>query len=127
MTELDIMKHAQEYIEKMSKGINPLSDKPVPDGDLIKQEKISQCLSYVSGVLGYEIKIRSLEKFVSKKRERKPFEISDEKKKLLVPLEHDAYLTEIVDVIKTVANEVEPQNRRILCQHILSLRTAIHF
>lgn len=105
MTELDILKHAQEYIEKMSKGINPLSDEPVPDGDLIKQEKISQCLTYVSGVLADEIKMRSFEEYVPRRRGRKPFEISDEKKQLLVPLDHDAYLKEIVDVIKSVANE----------------------
>lgn len=105
MTELDILKHAQEYIEKMSKGINPLSDEPVPDSDLLKQEKISQCLTYVSGVLSDEIKMRSFEEYVPRRRGRKPFEISDEKKQLLVPLDHDAYLKEIVDVIKSVANE----------------------
>lgn len=105
MTDLDIMKHAQEYIEKMSKGINPLSDEPVPDGDLIKQEKISQCLTYVSGILSDVIDKRSIEEFVPRRRGRKPFEISDEKKQLLVPLDHDAYLKEIVDVIKSVANE----------------------
>lgn len=107
MTELDILKHAQEYIEKMSKGINPLSDEPVQDGDVIKQENISRCLSYVSEYLADEIEMLSFEPYVPKHSGRKPFEISDEKRQLLVPFKRDAYLKEFVKYIKSVADDSE--------------------
>ena len=51
MTELETLIHAKNYIDKMANGINPLSDGPVADGDLINNVRISRCLFYVSGIL----------------------------------------------------------------------------
>ena len=50
-TELEIMKHAKEYIDKLANGIDPFSDKPVPDGDIINNVKLSRCFFYISGIL----------------------------------------------------------------------------
>ena len=50
-TELDTMKHAKEYIDKLANGIGPFSDKPVPDGDIINNVKLSRCFFYISGIL----------------------------------------------------------------------------
>lgn len=55
MTELEKLKRAQEYIEKLSRGINPLNDFPVPADDTINYDRISRCLSYVSDVLYRDI------------------------------------------------------------------------
>lgn len=52
MTELEIMQRAKMYLDKMAQGIDPISGQPVPDSDCICQERISKCLTYVSGVLG---------------------------------------------------------------------------
>lgn len=52
----EIIKHAQEYIEKMAQGINPLTGEVVKDDDLIKDVKISRCLNFVSDVLKEVIK-----------------------------------------------------------------------
>ena len=51
MTDLDIMKHAKGYIDKMANGINPLTDNPIDENDFINNVRISRCLFYVSGVL----------------------------------------------------------------------------
>ena len=51
MTELEIMKHAKSYVDKLANGINPLTDQPASDSDCINQVKISRCLFYVSDVL----------------------------------------------------------------------------
>ena len=51
MTELETMKRAKMYLDKLANGINPLTDQPVPDSDCINQVKISRCLFYVSDVL----------------------------------------------------------------------------
>ena len=51
MTELEIMKRAQMYIESLAKGIDPLSGQPVKDDDIINNVRISRCLFYVSDIL----------------------------------------------------------------------------
>ena len=51
MTELEIMQRAKQYIDALANGFDPLSGKPVPEGDTVNQVRISRCLFYVSGVL----------------------------------------------------------------------------
>ena len=36
MTELEIMQHAKGYLDKLAKGIDPLTDQEVPEDDVIK-------------------------------------------------------------------------------------------
>lgn len=55
MTELEKVKRAKQYIEKMAYGRNPLTDEPIPEHDLINNVRISKCLFYVSEVLGQVI------------------------------------------------------------------------
>lgn len=49
---LELLKHAKGYIEKMANGINPLTGESVPDNDLINNIRISRCLFYVNDILG---------------------------------------------------------------------------
>lgn len=51
MTELELMKHAKGYLDKLANGINPLDDSILPDTDVVNQVRISRCLFYVSDVL----------------------------------------------------------------------------
>ena len=51
MTELETMQRAKMYIDKMASGINPLTDKPTSEDDMINNVRISRCLFYVSSVL----------------------------------------------------------------------------
>ena len=48
---LELLKHAQGYIEKMANGINPLTGEITPSNDMINNVKISRCLFYVNDVL----------------------------------------------------------------------------
>ena len=50
-TELDTMKHAKEYIDKLANGIDPFTDNPVPDDDIVNNVKLSRCFFYISGIL----------------------------------------------------------------------------
>ena len=50
-TELDTIKHAKEYIDKLANGIDPFTDKPVPDDDIVNNVKLSRCFFYISGIL----------------------------------------------------------------------------
>lgn len=39
---LELLKHAKGYIEKMANGINPLTNENIPDNDLINNVRISR-------------------------------------------------------------------------------------
>lgn len=51
MTELDTVKRAKMYMEKLSMGIDPLTDKPIPDGEVAVSPRMRKCFQYVTGLL----------------------------------------------------------------------------
>ena len=51
MTEIEKIEYAKAYIDKLANGINPLTDQPIPDHELLNHVRISRCLFYVSDVL----------------------------------------------------------------------------
>lgn len=55
MNELDTLKHAKKYMDKMSQGINPLTDQNVPQSDLIANKRIARCLAYASDIVQEKI------------------------------------------------------------------------
>lgn len=75
MTELELMMHARTYIRKLANGINPLTDKPVPENDCVNNIRISRCLFYVAEVMDRAIKAQG----PSSKKSKLPFSISPER------------------------------------------------
>lgn len=51
MTEEDILRRAKDYLEKLSKGVDPLTGAGVGEDDIVRNVRISKCLSYVAGFL----------------------------------------------------------------------------
>lgn len=51
MTELEKMKRAKMYIDKLAQGINPINDESADENDIINNVRISRCLFYVSDIL----------------------------------------------------------------------------
>lgn len=51
MTELETIERARIYLDKLANGIDPLTDLPVPEGDVINQVRISRCLFFAADVL----------------------------------------------------------------------------
>ncbi|MGN0657742.1 MAG: hypothetical protein ACI4KR_13220 [Ruminiclostridium sp.] len=104
MTELDKMKRAQMYIQKMAEGINPLTDETVGDNDLVNNVRISRCLYYVSDILKQVIANNGI---VGGKSGSGPFFITDEQRALLAPFEQPVFAKDIVERI----NEITAENR----------------
>ena len=52
MTELEKIAYARLFIDKLANGINPLDDKPIPEGEVANNVRISRCFFYVSDILG---------------------------------------------------------------------------
>ena len=51
MTEIEKIKYAKIFIDKLANGINPLDDSPVPENDIVNNVRLSRCFFYVSGSL----------------------------------------------------------------------------
>lgn len=51
MTELEKMQRAKMYLEKLANGIDPLTERNIPEADLVNNVRISRCLFYVSDIL----------------------------------------------------------------------------
>ena len=52
MTELETMQRAKMYMDKLARGIDPISDQPLPGDTALNQARLSRCFAYVSDVLG---------------------------------------------------------------------------
>lgn len=82
MTEAELLLHAKSYIDQLAQGINPLTGKPVPEGELINNVRISRCFFYVSGVLGKVAEYGGLEAIPAKRHSTNtglpPFRISQD-------------------------------------------------
>ena len=80
MNDLEILKHAKEYIDKLANGINPLTDQPVPETDTVNNVRITRCLFYVSSVLQKVIEHDDEEKETNqqsaKRKKKKSFWLS---------------------------------------------------
>ena len=73
--DLELLKHAQGYIEKMAKGIHPLTGEMIPNNDIVNNIRISRCLFYVNDVLKEVIHNNGVKKSTSNKI---PFDLSIE-------------------------------------------------
>lgn len=72
MTEQELLIHAKSYIDKLAQGIDPITNNPVAETDIINNVRISRCLFYVSGVLDKIIKTNP------SKSKKVPFNITSE-------------------------------------------------
>ena len=73
--DLELLKHAKCYVEKMANGINPLTDENIPDTELLNNIRISRCLFYVNNVLG---EIINKEEQKQRKNKKIPFNLTKE-------------------------------------------------
>lgn len=78
MTESEKIKYAKSFIDKLSNGINPLNNTPIPDGDIAKNTRLSKCFSYVSEILQREIDAENKKEEKAKHSQRAPFSITQE-------------------------------------------------
>lgn len=68
MNEIDKLKRAKLYIDKLSNGVDPNSGMRVHEGDIVRDSRVIACFEYISRVL--ERKIESFEH--SEKPAKKP-------------------------------------------------------
>ena len=103
MTELEIMKRAQMYIESLAKGIDPLTGAAVSENDIIQNVRISRCLFYVSDVLQKVIDNGGeINRPVLKKSDKLPFSLTEEQADALLPTASRLSASKIVSYINSL-------------------------
>lgn len=55
MIELEKLKRAQTYIEKLANGINPITDQAAADTDIINNVRLTRCFFYISDLIRHVI------------------------------------------------------------------------
>ena len=82
MTELEKIERAKMYMDKLANGIDPISDKEVPEDDIINNVRLSRCFFFVSDVLRQVLENGGVGKRKKVGRLVKiPFELSYEQRK----------------------------------------------
>ena len=51
MTELETLRRAQQYIEQLAQGVDPLTGRELPEDTVLNQPRLVRCFFYVAGVL----------------------------------------------------------------------------
>lgn len=85
MTELEMINRAKTYIDKLANGVNPLTDEPVSENDIVNNVRISRCFFYISDLLrrfaegGFPEAAKKGKKqpFIITEAQRKRFEFSE--------------------------------------------------
>ena len=78
MTELEIIRHAKGYLDKLARGIDPLTDEPVSEDDVVNKKRVSRCLSYVSELLDRVIENGGVQPQRARNTAKPPFALSPE-------------------------------------------------
>lgn len=70
--ESRILERAEQYMRKLSLGVNPLNEEALPNSDICRQERISKCLAYVADYLQQRLAPKAPQQAVKKNSKREP-------------------------------------------------------
>ena len=76
MTELETIERAKMYLDKMANGIDPITDKPAAETDMINNVRISRCLFFVSDILRRVLENGGVGSKYVKNAQRAPFSLT---------------------------------------------------
>ena len=79
VTELDKLKRAKEYMQKLAKGVDPLTDTALPADTALNNDRLSRCFAYVADVLQ-----KAVDNGVRTSGWQKPFSVAADELKRVV-------------------------------------------
>lgn len=113
MNDLELMRHAKDYIDQMANGIDPLTGERADEDDMINNVRISRCLFYVSDVLrqvienGGTVGGQNGQSYRGgrERRRRSEFYITNEQRRILAPSERYVNVSDMANEINRVTAE----------------------
>lgn len=110
MTEMEMIKRAKMYIDKMANGINPLTDAPIPEDDFVNNVRISRCLFFVSELLRRMQEEGDVHREMSR-TQKAPFALTAEQAAQFAYSEQPLRISEIVKAINSL---IDPEAMKAL-------------
>lgn len=108
MTELETMERAKMYLDKLSHGIDPLTERELPSDTALNQVRLARCFAYVSEILGQVIANGGT---VGGKAKLLPFAATPEQLKKVAISPEPVRVTQLVDRITEFAGK--PQMKKL--------------
>lgn len=108
MTELETMKRAKMYLDKLAQGIDPISNQEVPEDSALNQVRLARCFFYVSDILGQVIANGGV---IGGRPNLPPFEISAAQLASVPISQEPLRITQLVDAINTAVGN--PQMKKL--------------
>ncbi len=102
MTELEKIQYTKNFIDKLAKGINPIDDSAITEGEVAVNTRILGCFSYVSDILGQVIENGGTKK--PKKQRKSPFVFFEEMRQNIKISENPIQVSEIVGQLNSMVN-----------------------
>ena len=102
MTELEIMQRAKMYMDKLSTGIDPITDQPMPGDSALNQVRLARCFAYVSEVLD---KVIANGGNVGPGPRLQPFAISPEQLAMVRLSQEPVPVSRLVESLSAVVND----------------------
>lgn len=122
MTELEKIQYTKSFVDQMANGVNPITGEPIPEMDLLRHERISRCLFYVSDILQKVITNGGVAPAIQNQKKnhatsnRPSFTLSYEKRKN-IPLSNDP--VSISQIVRQINAQIEdPKMRRLQPQQV---------
>ena len=115
MTELEKIQYTKSFVDQMANGVNPITGEPIPETDLLRHERISRCMQYVSNILQQTIIKTEAEQQREQVRrllsDRPSFALPYEKRKQILLFDSPVSVKQIV---KQINDQIEDPNMRRL-------------
>lgn len=109
MNEIDKLKRAKLYMDKLANGIDPNSGNRVHVDDIVRDSRVIACFEYISRVLGWEIEAFEHSEKPSKKPKRVQTFITDEQ---LAELKFNYGECRVSDIANEINRVIEPNGSK---------------
>ncbi|MDO5399540.1 MAG: hypothetical protein Q4F17_00990 [Eubacteriales bacterium] len=101
MTELETLQRAKMYMEQLANGIDPITNAPIPEQDVVNNVRLSRCFFYVCGVLD-----RAIEQERKNASKNLPaFHISVQEAAKIPPLDRPVGISQLAEHISRCIGE----------------------
>lgn len=97
MTELEKIKYAKSFIDKLANGINPLDGSSIPSNDIANNVRLSRCFFYISDILRQVIENGGVYPVKTAKQHKKDFTLTEEERGKIQISENPLAVSEIAN------------------------------
>ena len=102
MTELETVKRAKMYMDKLAQGIDPISDLEMPDDAVLNNVRLARCFFYVSDLLGQVIANGGM---VGGKSKRQAFTVTSDQLSRVQISREPVRISQLVEMINAVVDD----------------------